>query len=121
MRLVLIFQCIIGLHSQSIDYKNALAQADITGGEPVFVELSRYFKSDGGQCDVVIRLKKIIYGEAKDAGLSYKLLRNSLLDCGFVLIKVDPCLFMSKTEFLVIYVDDFLFWKLSQSDIAFTK
>ena len=30
---------------------------------------------------------------------------------------VDPCLFMSKTVICVVYVDDFLFWARSQSDI----
>ena len=31
--------------------------------------------------------------------------------------KVDPCLFMSKTVICVVYVDDFLFWAHSQSEI----
>ena len=55
---MLILQCILGLQSQNIDFKNAFAQADIPSGEPVFVELPRHFKSNGGQDDVVLRLKK---------------------------------------------------------------
>ena len=39
VRLMLILQCILGLQSQSIDYSNAFAQADIPSGEPVFIEL----------------------------------------------------------------------------------
>ena len=31
--------------------------------------------------------------------------------------KVDPCLFISKTAICVVYMDDFLFWARSQSDI----
>ena len=31
--------------------------------------------------------------------------------------KVDPCLFMSKTVICVVYVDYYLFWARSQSDI----
>ena len=53
--LMLILQCI---PSQIIDSKNASAQADIPSGEQVFIELHRYFKSDGGQHDVILRLKK---------------------------------------------------------------
>ena len=68
---MLIFLCIIGLHSQSIDFKNSFSQADITSGKPVFIELHRGFKSDGGQCDVVIRQKKILYGQAEAARLWY--------------------------------------------------
>ena len=51
-------QCILGLQRQSIDLTNAFAQADIPSGELVFIELSRYLKSDGRKHDVVIKLKK---------------------------------------------------------------
>ena len=33
------------------------------------------------------------------------------------MIKVYPCLFMSNTVICVVYVDDFLFWARSQSEI----
>ena len=52
------FQCIIGFHSKSVDFTNEFSQADIPIGETVFIELPRYFKSDGGKYDVVLRLKK---------------------------------------------------------------
>ena len=55
VRLMLILQCIIGLHGQIINFTNAFSQEDILSGDPVFVELPRYFKSDGGKCDAVIR------------------------------------------------------------------
>ena len=48
VRLMLILHYIIGLQSQSIDFKNDFSQADIPSGEPVFVELPRDFKNDGG-------------------------------------------------------------------------
>ena len=51
----MILQCILGFQSQRIDFTNAFAQADIPSGEPVFIELPRDFKSDGGQNDVVLR------------------------------------------------------------------
>ena len=35
-----------------------------------------------------------------------------------MMIKVDPCLFMSKTVIFVVYVDDCLFWARSQYDIG---
>ena len=72
VRLMLILHCIIGLQSQIIDFTNAFDQADITIGEPVFVELPRDFNSDGGQYDVVIILKKNLYGQAKAARLWYE-------------------------------------------------
>ena len=69
---MLIFQCILGLQSKSIDFKNAFAQSDIPSGEPVLVELPRDFKIDGGQYDVVIKLKKSLYGQSKAAYLWYE-------------------------------------------------
>ena len=115
VRLMLIFQCILGLQSQSIDFTNVFFQADIPCGEPVFIELPRDFNSDGGQHDVVFKLKESLYGQAKDARLCYEKLRNGFLERGFVMSKVDPCLFMSKTVIRVVYMDDCLFWERSQS------
>ena len=102
VRLVFILQYILGLQSQSIDFKNAFSQADIPSGEPVFIGLPMHFKSDGGQHDVFLKLKKSLYGQAEAAHLWYEKLRNGLLERGFVMSKVDPCLFMSKTV-IVLY------------------
>ena len=110
------FQCILSLQSQSIDFKNAFDQSDIPSGEPVFIELPMDFNSDGEKVDVVLVLKKRLYGQA--ACLWYEKLRNCLLERGFVMSKVDPYLFMSNTVICVVYVDDCLFWAHSQSVIG---
>ena len=89
-----ILQCIIGLQNKSIDFSNTFSQAYIPSGEPIFIELPRDFKIDGGKCDVFIRLKESLYGQDKSARLLYEKLRNVFLDCDFVMSKVDPCLFM---------------------------
>ena len=75
------------------------------------------FKSDGGQHDVVFKLKEILYSQAEAARLWYEKLRNGLLERSFVTSKVDLCLFMSKTVIFVVYVDDCLFWACSKSEI----
>ena len=80
VRFILILQCILGLQSQIIDFTNAFAQADILSENPVFIQLPRGFKSDGGKYDIFIRLKKILYGQAKAESLWYENLRNGLLD-----------------------------------------
>ena len=113
----MILQCIIGLKSQSIDFTNSFARADIPSGEPVFVELPMDFKNDEGQHDVVIKLKKILYVQAQAARLLYEKLRNGLLERCFGTRKVDPCVFMTKTVMCVVYVDDCISWSCSQSDI----
>ena len=63
VRLMLIFQCILGLQSPSIDFINPFSQEDVPSGEPVFIRLPRYFKSDGGQGGVILILKKSQYGQ----------------------------------------------------------
>ena len=55
---MLIFQCILGLQSQSIDSTNAFAQADITSEGTVFIEFPRDFMSDGRKHDAIIRENK---------------------------------------------------------------
>ena len=71
VRSVFILKCIIGFQSQSIDFKKFFPRADIPRGESVFIEISMDFSSDLGQCYVVIRLNKIIYGEVEYAHLWY--------------------------------------------------
>ena len=88
---MLILQCILVLKSQSIDFTNAFSQSDIPSGEPVFVVLPRYFKSDRVQRDVVLKLKKSLYGQAKSARLWYEKLRNTLLERVFLLSRYPPC------------------------------
>ena len=70
--LILIFQCVLGGKSQSIDLKNAFSHEDIPGGKPAFIELPRDFNSGGGKCDVVIMLKKSLYGQSEAARLWYE-------------------------------------------------
>ena len=119
---MLILKWILGLKSQSIDLKNTFAHAYILSGGPVSIELPRYFNSYGGQYDVVLRLNKILYGQAKSARIWYKIFLNGLLYYSFVVSIVDTCMFISKNVIFVVYVDDCLFWKYSQSDIdIFTK
>ena len=109
VRLMLILQYILGLHIQSIDFTNTFSHADIPSVEPVFIELPRYIKSYGVQDNIVLKLKKSLYGQAEAARLWYEKLRNGLLERGFVMSKVDPCMFISNNLIYVIYVDNCLF------------
>ena len=105
------------MNSQSIDFENSFAQEDIPIGELFLIGLPSYFKSYRVQCDVVIRLKKIIYGQAVAAHLLYGNFRKCFLDCDFVVRNMNPCLFMSKTVICVVYVGYCHFWEHKQSDI----
>ena len=69
------------------------------------------------QCDVVIRLNKILYVQYEYARLWYEKLIDGLLDSGFVVSEVYPCLFMSNTVIYVVYVNDRPFWSHLKSYI----
>ena len=72
LRLMLILQCIIIFQSQNIDFTNAFDQVDILRGEQVSIEVPRHFNSDGGNYDVVVRSKKILYGNTKPHAYAVK-------------------------------------------------
>ena len=75
------------------------------------------FNSNVENCDVVIKLNKILYVQSKDARLWYENDQNGLLECGFVVSKVDYWLFRSNHMICVAYMDDCLFWACLQSII----
>ena len=75
---MLILQCILGLQSQSIDFTNYFDQSYIPIVELVLIEILRDLDIDGGKGDVVLRLKKSIYGQAEYALLWYEKLWNVL-------------------------------------------
>ena len=72
VRLMLILKYILGLHIQSIDFTNAFSHTDIPSGDPVSIELPRDFNSYGGQDDIVLKLKKSLYGQAEAVRLWYE-------------------------------------------------
>ena len=65
---------------------------------------SQGFNIYGGKFDVVIILNQILYGQSEASHLWYDYFRNGLLDCGFLVSKVDPWLFMYNTFISVLYV-----------------
>ena len=68
-----ILQCILGLHSQIIDFTHDFSQADIPSGEIVFIEIPRDFIIYEGQGNIVISLKKSLYGQSEAARLWNKI------------------------------------------------
>ena len=65
LRLMLILKYIIFFQSKSINFINAFAQAYIPRGGGKCIELPRDYNIDRGQCDDVLRLKKILYGQTE--------------------------------------------------------
>ena len=114
---MVIFYFILGLKSQIIEFTIFFTNADIPRGEQVFIEYTRYFNICGGQNDVVLIPKKIIYGQAKFSWLWYEFFRNIYIYHGFVVGKVGPYPFIYNTVICVVYVDYCLFYEFSKSNI----
>ena len=92
------------LHTKSVDFVQAYPQAKVNSTiylhTPPGVQLSN--KND----DMVLRLKRNLYG-LKDAGRTwYQHLTDGLDSLGFIPTESDPCIFLRETDVVVLYVDD---------------
>ena len=93
------------MHTKFIDFVQAYPQANIKSTiylkSPPDVELTR-----DGESEMVLRLKRNLYG-LKDAGRTWiEHLSEGLLAMGFVPIVSDPCIFYRGHDMIVLYVDD---------------
>ena len=116
IRLMLIMSCLLNLTTLSVDFSNAFAQADIPESQTVYIEPPQGFTSENGD-DIVLKLNKSLYGQAESPRLWYEKLKEGLEDRGFVMSKVDPCLFLSKDIVCICYVDDCLFFAHKQEKL----
>ena len=116
IRLMLIMSCLLNLTTSSVDFSNAFAQADIPQSQTVYIEPPQGFTSENGD-DIVLKLNKSLYGQAESPRLWYEKLKKGLKDRGFVMSKVDPCLFISKDIVCICYVDDCLFFAHKQEKL----
>eukprot|EP00957_Ditylum_brightwellii_P027604 2086981-Ditylum_brightwellii.AAC.1 len=102
------------LKTHSTDFSNAFAQA-ITKGEPVYISPPPMMGSFPR--DKVLKLNKILYGQADAPIIQYDKLRASLEARGFTACKAVPCLFISNKVICIIYVDDCLWVARDSKDI----
>ena len=96
-----------GWTSRQVDFSNAFCQSPQK--RDVFVELPQYYRPEGcDNRDVVLRLKKSLYGQLDSPKLFYEHLCKGMTKLGFVPSESDPCLFMHKTEKIMVlnYCDD---------------
>ena len=106
---MLILTQLLKLKTLLIDFSNAFAQADMPARKTVYLQLPCSFlpaKSYGRE--MVLKLKKSLYGQAEALRLWYEKLKVRLKDRGFKTLQIDLCLFISKMVIVVAYVDDCL-------------
>ena len=92
--------------TRQVDFTNAFAQGTLS--EIVYIEPPKGFEGKD-RMNKVLRLIKSLYGLKQSAKTFYEMVKEGLLERGYVQLNHDPCLFMKKNLMCVIYVDDVIF------------
>ena len=108
VRAALLMAATSGWTSRQVDFTLAFCQSPQT--RPVYMELPQYYRPKGameGQ-DVVMRLNKTLYGQGDSPLQWFEFLSRGMKDLGFEAAQSDPCLFIHKTEKIMVlnYCDD---------------
>ena len=72
----------------------------------IYVEMPKGFKEEGK----VLKLCRSLYGLKQSPRNFYLHTKNELEKIGYVMSESDPCLFISKDNICLIYIDDTLFF-----------
>jgi histone deacetylase 1/2 len=97
-----------GWVSRQVDFTNAFCQAPQEG--ELYVEMPQYYRpaSNVKNQDMVLRMKKSLYGQVNSPKLFYQHLSKGMRQLGFEPADSDPCLFIHKQHQIMVfnYCDD---------------
>jgi hypothetical protein len=113
VRIVMILAAKLGLISVQCDITAAFIHGRVQ--ETIYVHQPRGFHQ--GQGDEVLKLKRTLYGLKQSPRYFFKYFTERLLKQGLTASKFDPCLFMSKTLIVIIYVDYSLIYGKNDEEI----
>ena len=109
VRSALLFASAHGWKSRQVDFTLAFCQSPQPADKPLYMELPQYYRPAGCESrDVVLRMKKSIYGQVDSPKLFYEHLCRGMHKLGFQSSESDPCLFIhSQHKIMVLnYCDD---------------
>lgn len=98
-----------GWKSRQVDFTLAFCQSPQPENDPLYMELPQYYRPEGYEGkDVVLRLRKSIYGQIDSPKLFYEHLCRGMVKLGFEASQSDPCLFIHKEQQIMVlnYCDD---------------
>jgi hypothetical protein len=93
----------------------AFIHARVPATESIYVHQPRGFHS--GRGDKVLCLKRTLYGLKQSPWYFYQYITECLIKQGLTASKFDPCLFISKSLIVIIYVDEILIYGKSDNEI----
>ena len=115
VRTLLVLSKIHQMHTKSIDFVQAYPQADIM--VTIYLHTPQGIDLGGNNKDVVLKLKKNLYG-LKDAGLTWwEMISKGLLDLGFEQTDTDQCVFKKENVIILIYIDDCIILSRTKEDL----
>ena len=108
VRAALLMAATAGWQSRQVDFTLAFCQSPQK--RPCYMELPQYYRPKGsfaGQ-DVVLKLNKTLYGQGDSPLQWFDYLSQGMRKLGFEPAESDPCLFIHKTEKIMVlnYCDD---------------
>jgi Reverse transcriptase (RNA-dependent DNA polymerase) len=109
VRAAMLLSATHGWKSRQVDFCNAFLQSDQPVDQPLYMELPQYYRpAELGDRDVVLRMKKSIYGQTNSPKLFYDHLCVGMQQLGFEPTTSDPCLFIHKEHKIMVlnYCDD---------------
>ena len=115
VRLMMTISLHRGWKTKQIDFENSFVQDDIK--EDVYIKIPPGFCSVKGDNDIVLKLRKSLYGLVQEPKTWYQHLKENLLSIGLIQSKYEQCLFYGENMILVVYVDDVLVFKPSELEI----
>lgn len=110
VRLMMILSVILRLKTAQADITAAFVHAELPPEEQVFIHQPRGFKVHCDEGELVLRLKRSLYGLKQSPCHFYQYLSSNLEDLGLVKSNFDPCLFIGTHVIVVVYVDDCLLY-----------
>jgi hypothetical protein len=115
VRIVMILAIKLKLISVQCDITATFVHGRVPLTEMIYVHQPRGFHR--GKGDEVLRLKRTLYGLKQSSRYFFQYLTERLVKRGLTASALDPCLFLSRSLIVVIYVDDISIYGKSASEI----
>eukprot|EP00956_Cyclotella_meneghiniana_P013817 scaffold20267_cov42-Cyclotella_meneghiniana.AAC.1 len=110
VHLLMILSVILRLKTAQADITAAFVHAELPPEEQVFIHQPHGFKVHCDEGELVLRLKRLLYGLKQSPRHFYQYLSSNLEGLGLVKSNFDPCLFIGTHVIVVVYVDDCLLY-----------
>eukprot|EP00804_Cyclotella_cryptica_P007533 CCRYP_010639-RD/>CCRYP_010639-RD protein AED:0.26 eAED:0.26 QI:0/0/0/1/0/0/3/0/643 len=114
VRSMLVLATRMNMVSAQADITAAFVHAPLGPEEHIYVRQPAGFHRDG---DLVLKLKKSVYGLRQSPRNFFQYLSSHLEKQGLIPSQLDPCLFVGKSMVVVVYVDDLLIYAKTDREI----